>query len=128
MKWIPSLSGDQGFTLIEIMITLVILSISLIALAGMQVSAIRGNAYSKRLTTAVAIAEQAIEQLKSGTYAAIQSQSAAQVTQSGLNFTRQVTVTDNSPMNNTKTVAVILQWKDGSKTFTVPVSTVISGP
>jgi excinuclease UvrABC nuclease subunit len=98
------------------------------ALAGMQVSAIKGNAHSKRLTTAVSIAEQAIEQFKSGTYDAVQSQSAAQVIQSGLNFTRQITVTDNSPVNNTKTINVVLQWKDGSKTFSVPVSTVVSRP
>jgi type IV pilus assembly protein PilV len=110
------------------MITLVILSIGILALAGMQVSAIKGNNFSKRMTAAVSLAEQTIELLKNTPYDNILSQSATQVTQSSLNFTREVTVNNNTPMNNTLTVTVTIRWTDGSKVHTVPVSTIISRP
>ena len=121
-------ASNEGFTLIEIMIALVILSIGLMALAGMQVSAIKGNAFSKRMTTAVSIAEQIIEQIKNMPYDNIQSQSSSQINQSDLNFTSQIIVANNSPVNNTKTVTVTVTWIDGSKAYTVPVSTVVSRP
>jgi type IV pilus assembly protein PilV len=121
-----SISIEEGFTLIEIMIALVIMSIGLTALAAVQISAIRGNAFSKRMTTAVSIADGKMEQIKNGSYASIISESATQVTQSNMNFTRQVTVTNNSPLANTKTVNVTVSWSEGSKSHTVPITTIVS--
>jgi type IV pilus assembly protein PilV len=118
--------NDAGFTLIEIMISLVILSIALIALAGLQVRAIKGNAFSKRMTAAVSMAESKIEQIKNSPYANIQSEAAAQFTQANINFTRQVAVTNNSPLPNTKTVNITVTWTDGSTSHTVPISTIVS--
>ena len=79
MKWKRLMWPEEGFTLIEIMITLVIMSIGLMALAGLQVSAIKGNAFSKRLTTAISIAQSRLEQVKNTPYANIQSESSTQV-------------------------------------------------
>jgi type IV pilus assembly protein PilV len=120
------ISIEEGFTLIEIMIALVVMSIGLTALAAVQISAIRGNAFSKRMTTAVSIADGKMEQIKNGSYASIISESATQVTQSNMNFTRQVTVTNNSPLANTKTVNVTVSWSEGSKSHTVPITTIVS--
>jgi type IV pilus assembly protein PilV len=117
-------SIEEGFTLIEIMITLVILSIGLTALAGLQVSAIKGNTFSKRMTAAVSIANQKLEQIKDTAYANILSESSTQIPDTG--FTRQVTVTNNSPMANTKTVIVTVTWSDGSNSHSVPITTIIS--
>jgi type IV pilus assembly protein PilV len=119
-------SIEDGFTLIEIMITLVILSVGLTALAGLQVSAIKGNTFSKRMTAAVSIANQKLEQIKDTDYANILSESSAQITQSNMRFTRQVTVTNNSPLANTKTVNVTVTWSDGSNSHSVPITTIIS--
>jgi type IV pilus assembly protein PilV len=121
-----SMSVEEGFTLIEIMITLVILSIGIFALAGLQVSAIKGNAFSKRMTAAVSIANQKLEQIKDTAYANILSESSTQITQSNLQFTRQVTVTNNSPLANTKTVNVTVTWSDGSNSHSVPITTIFS--
>jgi type IV pilus assembly protein PilV len=117
---------EDGFTLIEIMITLVILSIGLTALAGLQISAIKGNTFSKRMTAAVSIANQKLEQIKDTAYANILSESSTQITQSNMSFTRQVTVTNNSPLANTKTVNVTVTWSDGSNSHSVPITTIIS--
>jgi type IV pilus assembly protein PilV len=119
-------SIEDGFTLIEIMITLVILSIGLTALAGLQVSAIKGNTFSKRMTAAVSVANQKLEQLKDTDYANILSESSTQITQSNMRFTRQVTVTNNSPLANTKTVNVTVTWSDGSNSHSIPMTTIIS--
>jgi type IV pilus assembly protein PilV len=126
MKSKPFISSEEGFTLLEIMIALVVLSVSLVALAGLQISAIRGNTFSKRMTTAVSIANEKMEQLKNSSYANILSESSIQVNQSNMNFTRQVTVTNNSPLPNTKTVNVTVTWSQGSKSHSVPMTTIIS--
>ena len=126
MRSKAAISIEEGFTLVEIMIALVVLSVGLVALAGLQISAIRGNSFSKRMTTAVFVATERIEQIKNMPYANIQSESSSQVTASNMSFMRQVTVTNNSPLANTKTVNVTVTWNDGSKSFTVPFSTIIS--
>jgi type IV pilus assembly protein PilV len=126
MNYKQSLMPANGFTLIEVMIALVVMSIGLTALAAVQISAIRGNAFSKRMTTAVSIADGKMEQIKNGSYASIISESATQVTQSNMNFTRQVMVTNNSPLANTKTVNVTVSWSDGSNSHSVPITTIVS--
>lgn len=126
MKPKHSLSIAEGFTLIEIMIAVAIISIGLLALGGLQVSLVRGNALSQRMTAAISVAEQKIEQVKNTSYANIEAESSTQIQASGFNFTRQVTVTDNSPLANTKTVNVAVTWSDGLKTHTVPFTTIIT--
>jgi type II secretion system protein I len=127
MKPKRSLSTAEGFTLIEIMIAVAIISIGLLALGGLQVSLIRGNALSQRMTAAISLAEQKIEQVKNTPYANIQSESATQIQDSNLiNFTRQVTVTNNSPLANTTTVNVTVTWSDGLQTHTVPFTTIVA--
>jgi prepilin-type N-terminal cleavage/methylation domain-containing protein len=124
MKVQHSICPNAGFTLVESLLTLAIMSMSLLALAGLQITALRGNALSRSITTAVAIAAQRIEQLKNTSYANIQAEAATQVTASDLHFTRQVTVT-NGPLPNTKSVIVLVSWQDQSKTHTLPIATII---
>jgi type IV pilus assembly protein PilV len=124
MKMQQSIGPNAGFTLVESMLTLAIMSVSLLALAGLQITALRGNALSRRITTAASIAEQRIEQLKNTSYANIQAEAATQVTASNLHFTRQVIVT-NGPLPNTKSVSVLVSWQDQSKTHTLPIATII---
>ncbi len=49
--------SDKGFTLIEVLVSLTIFAIGLLALAGMQVTAIRGGTTSQRITAAIALAD-----------------------------------------------------------------------
>jgi type IV pilus assembly protein PilV len=124
MKMQQSTGPNAGFTLVESMLTLAIMSVGLLALAGLQITALRGNALSRSMTTAVSIAEQRLEQLKNTPYSDIQAEAATQVTASNLHFTRQVTVT-NGPLPNTKSVSVLVSWQDQSKTHTLPIATLI---
>ncbi len=124
MKVQQSIGPNAGFTLVESMLTLAIMAVGLLALAGLQITALRGNALSRSMTTAVSIAEQRLEQLKNTPYSDIQAEAATQVTASNLHFTRQVTVT-NGPLPNTKSVSVLVSWQDQSKTHTLPIATLI---
>lgn len=54
---------NKGFTLIEVLITLAIFSIGILAVAAMQMSSTKGNASSRRITEATALAETQIERL-----------------------------------------------------------------
>jgi prepilin-type N-terminal cleavage/methylation domain-containing protein len=124
MKGQPYIGLNAGFSLVESMLTLAIMSVGLLALAGLQITALRGNDLSRRMMTAVSIAEQSIEQLKNTPYTNIQAEAASEVTASNLHFTRQVTVTDG-PLPNTKSVSVLVSWQDQSKTHTLPLATII---
>jgi len=124
MKVQQSICPNAGFTLVESMLTLAIMSMGLLALAGLQITALRGNALARRMTTAVSIAEHRLEQLKNISYTNIQAEAVAQVTASNLHFTRQVTVT-TGPLPNTKSVSVLVSWQDQATTHTLPIATII---
>ena len=54
---------QSGFTLVEVLIAVSILTIGLLGAASMQVSSIRGNQYSDRVTTGLCLAEDRMEEL-----------------------------------------------------------------
>jgi type IV pilus assembly protein PilV len=121
------MSCNNGFSLMEVMISLVILAIGVLALTQLQLTVTQGNGSANTMTTAVSLAEQKIESLKTASYTTIQSESPTAVTASdGRTYTRQVIVTNNQPMVNVKTVQVLVSGADGQRTFTVPLSTVIA--
>lgn len=59
---LPKLN-DRGFTLIEAMVALVVLSIGVMTMYTMQTGAVRGNLRAKQITTATAWAADRMEQI-----------------------------------------------------------------
>ncbi len=57
-------TNNKGFTLIEVMITLVVLSVGILAMSLMQVQAIKGNSSAFSRTNANAIALTFLEELR----------------------------------------------------------------
>lgn len=119
---------EGGFSFIDVTLSLVVLTFGVLALADLQLIASSGNKASQGLTTAASLGEAKLEALKKNTPCAnIVAEAATPVTAAdGTTYTRTVTVTNNSPMINTKTVTVTLTWTDGSKTHTIPMSTIIA--
>jgi prepilin-type N-terminal cleavage/methylation domain-containing protein len=120
--------GTQGgFTLLEILIAMAILSIAFIALAGMQVTATVTNSTSNQLTTGVALAQDKMEKLLSLDYddndlldtnvennddLESASDTDGHSDQVGV-YARTWNVADDLPVAGTKTVMVIVTWGPG---------------
>ncbi len=56
--------NSHGFTLIEVLIAVFILSVGMLAVAGMQSTAIRGNASAGEAEIAVQLAEEMIDRMR----------------------------------------------------------------
>ena len=59
---------DEGFTLIEVVIAMFILTVGILTLQSMQVTSIKGNAHANRITAGAAWATDRMEQLYTTPY------------------------------------------------------------
>ena len=112
------LKRNEGFTLLEVMIALVILSVGLLGLGALQLVAIKTNAFSSEMTYATMIAQQQAEILKSLPFshtnltAATESNPHTAVGSSkGVQYAIRWTVTDNSPATDMKTLNTFVKWR-----------------
>lgn len=109
MTEIKPVLNENGFTLIETMLAIAIMAIGLLALASLQVTAIGGNAQSKKRTLALSLAEDKIETYRHTAYASIP---AGQEVETGLEtlYTRNTNVENDTPVTGVKTVTVTVFW------------------
>jgi len=104
----------KGFSLLEVLVGLVILSIGLLAIAGMQVTSVRGNFFSKNITEASYVAQDRMEflnnlplnsaELQPGNY------NDGTQTYSGVVFSRSYSVVSNGGL---RTINYVVRWNDG---------------
>jgi len=59
--------GKEGITILEVMISMVILAFGILGLAPMMVISLYSNSYSSEITTANALVQARMEQIKSAT-------------------------------------------------------------
>jgi len=122
-----------GFSLIEVMLAVVVLSVGLLALAALQASLTRGAASAKAQSQAIALAEDKIESLRSFTnptgYTTAIVGGTDTVTPTGGNtYTRATTVTrycassSSAAYDNTCTVAATGESFSDFKRVTVAVT------
>jgi type IV pilus assembly protein PilV len=111
--------NQSGFTLLEVLIGISILTIGLLGVAQMQIMGIQGNYFSGNTTTALTLAEEKMEDLlgKGYTHAELTSGNHPDANnpidetgQAGGIYSRTWNVTDNTPITNTKTVTVSVGW------------------
>ncbi len=125
------LAGEDGFTLLEILISIFILSVALITLSGLMTSTIRSTDYGRRATEAANLARETIEGIErtaSVNFDSVVDSVAASDPVAGLNpdsvedygtiaghpsFRRETYITDGSAPVNSKDVAVKVLWNDG---------------
>ncbi len=67
-KYQEKRNREQGFTLIEVLVAVVILTVGLLAVGTMQISAIRGNFMSGNTSTALSLASEKMEDLLNNDY------------------------------------------------------------
>lgn len=108
------LNDQKGFSLVEVLIAMTIFAIGVLALAQMQVTAIRGNAFSSTTTDGTTLAQNRVEQLMSLAYddGALAAGNHGPVTEGPQNlYNVSWNVVNNSPpLANTKTVNVSVTW------------------
>ena len=109
--------NSKGFTLIEVLVSLVILAISLLALAGLMTTTTKNNAFGGNLTEAATFAQDKLEELRVTDWDNIVNGNDANPVR-GLNYNRAWTVVfgPNSPLppnDNEKRVTVTVNWNDG---------------
>ncbi len=107
---------NKGFTLLEIMIALIILTIGLIAIAYMANSAISGNRKAKLLTQGVTLAQDKLEELKGIDYDALTSDNDT-LNIGNIAYARNWTV-QADVSKEMKTATVIVNWNSGTKNVT----------
>ncbi len=105
-----------GFTLIELLIAMLILTIGMLGTTALTTGIIRGNFYSKNITSATAIAQTTLEGAQRVGYAGVDAFVADTVTSvpanpsmGGVTFTQSASVTTAS---NLKTVSVTVNWSE----------------
>ena len=102
---------SKGFTLIEVLITLIILSISLLALAGLMATTTRSNAYGGHITEATTFAQDRMEQFRATRWQDIPVGTGSdQVSGStGISYARAWNVVQSG---NLRTVTITINWMD----------------
>ena len=65
---------QEGFTLIEVLVSLTILAVGLLALALLQVTAVKGNAVSSKATIATQLAQDRLENIRRVAWTSVVSQ------------------------------------------------------
>src|SRR4030043_2422195 len=104
--------NKKGFSLIEVLIGLVILSIGLLAIGGMQIISIKGGFFSNNVTKATVLAQNKLEELKRLDYsdANLSSGEHNEGAISGSMFSRKYDVKDTT--TTIKTITVAVQWTE----------------
>ena len=119
--------SEAGFTFMEVLIALSILTVGMLAVAQMQIMGIRGNDLSGRTTEALNLAQQQVEQLHCKMWNETMEDPDLEDTNAGNNgdlesvtdvdhettIGRQRVVwniADNTPIANTKTIVVTVTW------------------
>jgi prepilin-type N-terminal cleavage/methylation domain-containing protein len=129
-------SNQNGFTLIEIFISIVLLTVGLMGTAVLTTGVVRGNLGSRNMTTATAIAQSCLEENRrvgftnAGAGSSTCLSGSVNVTQGPVTFTRALTVTPTPAINPTiKTLTVTVTWSEGgvgSKSVTLKTIMAVS--
>ena len=102
---------SRGFTLIEVLVALVILSFSLLALAGLMVTTTKNNAFGGHMTEAATFAQDKLEELRAIKWENLidGTNTDQQGGSTGINYTRNWNVTTNGSL---KTITISVNWND----------------
>ena len=106
---------QRGFSLIEVLIGLIFLSVGLLAMASLQTLSIFGNFNSQNLTQATYALQDRLEILKSVPFDSALLKEGEHddgtVTLSGIGFQRTYTIVTNGDL---KTIQYGVSWNDGT--------------
>jgi prepilin-type N-terminal cleavage/methylation domain-containing protein len=120
----PARRGQDGFTVLEVMIALTILLIGIAGLLSMQLASIRATAFSRHATEASTLAEDKMEALRTVPTTSLvggndQVDARGVLDSAGL-FKRVWTVTGSGTDN---IVSIDVTWEDQGESYTITMAT-----
>jgi type IV pilus assembly protein PilV len=108
-----SISGKKGFTLTEVLISLIILSVGILAITTVHITSMKSGYFSNNMTQATVLAQDKLEYLKNLSYndSDLSSGQHNEGVLPDTIFSRQYTVVEDVG-NSLKTISVIIEWAD----------------
>ena len=117
------LRSSQGFTLIEIVVAIVMLTFGVLASASLTAALMRSNRGVTNRTRAVETLRLKVEDLQSQRYSDIVTGNDS-ATIGGIGFNRSWTVAANTPAANLKTITLSVSWGDRQGNHTITNQTI----
>ena len=125
------LTDTKGFTLIEVVIAMAILSIGILAIASLQISAVQNNGLGNLITQATMLAQEKMESLKSATnIAALTDGSDTGIDhygESGGIFNRSWTISNPLGGSSSRQIEIAVQWNKGGTNREVILAAITRG-
>jgi len=105
---------SKGFSMVEVLIALLILAISLLALAGLMMTTTRNSSFGGHMTEASTFAQDKLEQLRVSPWAGIVAGNDTALGSTGITYTRNWAVTQNGD-GTQRWVSITITWTDPTK-------------
>ncbi len=115
----------RGFTLLDLMITMVVLAVGVLALGQLMPAGSRSLSRSRSVTTGTTLAAQKLEDLKALAWTNSSLAAGTHSDTSG-KYTRTWVITDNTPLAGTRKVAVTVSWPSSTGTRSTVVTTYLT--
>jgi len=128
--------AGRGFSLVEVLIAMCVLSIAMMGLATLQVRCMRSNDLANRTTQAVNLAQNKLEELifrdaegehfEADVYDDDENPVSVPGDNEGAIFTRSWEFTDDDPAPTARTITVTVTWNDTMGQHRVEIDGVIT--
>jgi prepilin-type N-terminal cleavage/methylation domain-containing protein len=102
---------EKGFTMIEAVVSIAIVSIGILCVATMQSTSALGNSRSFLISSATVLAEDTIEAMIARDFDEIQDSHATRKIR-GVDFSVNATVGDDAPMQDCKEIQCDVAWNN----------------